>query len=158
MRQLLPLAAVLVAACTTNLAPRPAYRSDPAELVAAERAFMDAAHGRGVEGWVSFFADSGALLPARGPAAVGHAAIRRQMAGAFSDPRLQLRWAPVKASVAASGDLGYTWGTWQLVARDSAGGEQIRGRGKYITAWQRDARGAWKVAVDGGNEEPADGR
>jgi ketosteroid isomerase-like protein len=115
---------------------------------------MDATHARGTEGWVSFFADSGAQLPDRGPALVGHAAIRAHMRAAFSDPAVQLRWAPTRGDVAASGDLGYTYGSWRLVARDSAGAERVAGRGKYITVWQRDAAGRWKVAVDGGNQEP----
>jgi ketosteroid isomerase-like protein len=85
---------------------------------------------------------------------VGRDAIRRHMQGAFSDPAVQLRWEPTKAEVSSAGDMGYTYGRWQIVARDSAGAEQERARGKYITVWKRAPTGEWKVAVDGGNQEP----
>jgi ketosteroid isomerase-like protein len=38
------------------------------------------------------------------------------------------------AEAAQSGDLGYTWGTWQ--------------KGFYVRVWTRGADGAWKVVLD----------
>lgn len=58
---------------------------------------------------------------------------------------------------ARSGDLGYTWGTYQLVrpAAASAGGQPGRGgqsasveEGFYARVWTRERTGQWRVALD----------
>ena len=59
-----------------------------------------------------------------------------------------LSWKPVGADVAASGDLGYTWGNWKYQAPDTAY------YGNYFTAWKKQKDGSWKVALDGGNSSP----
>ena len=59
-----------------------------------------------------------------------------------------LSWKPVSADVAASGDLGYTWGNWKYQALDTVY------YGNYFTAWKKQKDGSWKVALDGGNSSP----
>ena len=59
-----------------------------------------------------------------------------------------LSWKPVGADVAASGDLGYTWGNWKYQAPDTTY------YGNYFTAWKKQKDGSWKVALDGGNSSP----
>ncbi|MEO8446045.1 MAG: DUF4440 domain-containing protein [bacterium] len=59
-----------------------------------------------------------------------------------------LSWYPVNGEVAASGDLGYTWGNWKLTAKDSTY------YGNYFTVWKKQKDGKWKVALDGGNSTP----
>jgi len=59
-----------------------------------------------------------------------------------------LSWKPVGADVAASGDLGYTWGNWKYQAPDTAY------YGNYFTAWKKQKDSSWKVALDGGNSSP----
>jgi len=59
------------------------------------------------------------------------------------------------AESARSGDLGYTWGTYQLV-RPAAeagsrgrGGQTVRGEeGFYARVWTRERTGQWRVALD----------
>jgi ketosteroid isomerase-like protein len=60
-----------------------------------------------------------------------------------------IMWNPVNAEIAQSGELGYTWGNWKYVAKDSTY------FGNYFTAWKKDANGNWKVMLDGGNDTPA---
>jgi ketosteroid isomerase-like protein len=48
------------------------------------------------------------------------------------------------AEVAASRDLGYTWGTYTLAASANTQSEQ----GFYVRAWIRVADGSWAVALD----------
>ena len=64
-----------------------------------------------------------------------------------------LRWKPAAGEVAASGDLGYTWGHYEVPVRSTNGTSQVI-RGKYLSVWRRDAHGAWKLAADIGNTEP----
>lgn len=69
-------------------------------------------------------------------------------------PGVSLTWRPVFASVAASGDLGFTIGESIRTGRGPSGAA-VQRFGKYITVWQRQRDGSWKFVVDGGNATPA---
>ncbi|HSE68751.1 MAG TPA: DUF4440 domain-containing protein [Gemmatimonadales bacterium] len=125
-----------------------------ASLMATDRAFDSVVAEKGVEGWVSFFADSGIQMPEGSGIVVGHEAIRKHMSGFFSDTNQKLRWTPDKAESSGDGTLGYTTGHWTLTVRDSSGPHEAY-RGKYLTVWRRQADGSWKAEADVGNTEPA---
>ncbi len=76
----------------------------------ADADFDRAVAEKGVDAWVAAFAEDGIMFRA-GEIVRGHAAIRELMAPTFSTPGFSLRWKPVHADIAASGDLGYTYGT-----------------------------------------------
>lgn len=61
----------------------------------------------------------------------------------------QISWEPVKAEVAQSGELGYTWGNWKFTKKDTTL------YGNYFTLWKKQADGSWKFALDGGCNTPA---
>ncbi|MBP7147678.1 MAG: nuclear transport factor 2 family protein [Acidobacteria bacterium] len=58
-----------------------------------------------------------------------------------------LTWAPKSAEVAASGDLGFTRGEFDL-RRVDENGKKTRGHGHYVTIWRKGEDGKWRVAVD----------
>jgi hypothetical protein len=62
-----------------------------------------------------------------------------------------LSWEPVFASVAASGNLGYTTGPWQYRANcdDTTGGAT----GCYVSGWNKDGA-AWEVVLEIGISFP----
>jgi ketosteroid isomerase-like protein len=125
-----------------------------ASIVRAEREFMDDVARRRLEGWVDHFADSAATFPPGKLVNVGRAPIRKGMAATFADSSVHVAWYPVFATVAASGDLGYTWGYYRWTSRDDKGMPAPPIEGKYLTIWRRDALGHWKVMVDTGNQGP----
>ena len=56
-----------------------------------------------------------------------------------------LTWQPTKAEVAHSGDVGYTYGTYQFKAADGKTSEE----GNYLRVWKRQGgTGKWKVVLD----------
>ena len=56
-----------------------------------------------------------------------------------------IRWQPLHAEVAASGDLGYTWG----VAESAPAKEgPFKPYGIYVTIWKRQPDGKWKFVYD----------
>ena len=59
-----------------------------------------------------------------------------------------ISWKPVNAEIAQSGDIGYTWGNWKFIAKDTA--YYVN----YFTAWKKQKDGSWKVTLDGGNSTP----
>jgi ketosteroid isomerase-like protein len=50
--------------------------------------------------------------------------------------------------MAASGDIGYTYGTYKITDRYT---DSIIGVGKYATIWQKQKDGKWKAILDTGN-------
>ena len=63
-----------------------------------------------------------------------------------------LTWEPAFAEISADGTLGYTTGPWTYQGGEGAG--QVRIHGHYISIWQIQADGAWKVILDIGNTYP----
>jgi ketosteroid isomerase-like protein len=64
-----------------------------------------------------------------------------------------LTWTPVKAEMAASGDLGYTYGNYVYTAKNKDG-KLVANHGKYTSIWKKQKDGQWKVVVDMGNSSP----
>jgi ketosteroid isomerase-like protein len=70
-----------------------------------------------------------------------------------ASPQGVLTWKPAEAEVARSGELGYTWGTYEFSVNGPDGRPQIS-YGKYVTIWKKQADGSWKVLLDTGNSSP----
>ena len=144
-------AAALLAACAAkSTSPDPA--AVRASLIAADEAFAAATAARGLEGWMAAFDSAGIQMEPDVPFTPGIAAVRAAMAPVFADSTFRLTWQPTMAFASASGDLGYTLGTWQSRRYNDAGAGQIS-TGKYVTIWRKQADGAWKVVFDGGNPD-----
>ena len=62
------------------------------------------------------------------------------------NPPGALDWEPHASRLAADGTVGFTVGTF--VFRDRAGSDVAHG--SYVTIWQREAGGAWRVRFDTG--------
>lgn len=148
--------ATAVFALLGGCAASPAERDEDVEavereLMEADRAFARDTALRGVDGWVSAFAEDGKMVGG-GPIVEGHEAIREAME-ALSRPGYSLTWEPVFAEAAASGDLGYTHGTYRREVRREEG-EPFVETGRYVTIWRRDSGGAFKVVLDVGSPDP----
>jgi ketosteroid isomerase-like protein len=64
-----------------------------------------------------------------------------------------LTWVPVHADMAASGDLGYTYGNYVFTSKNKEG-KLVANFGKYTSIWKKQKDGQWKVVVDMGNSSP----
>ncbi|MGH7539727.1 MAG: DUF4440 domain-containing protein [Gemmatimonadota bacterium] len=74
------------------------------------------------------------------------------MEPAFAEPGYRLDWEPARAELAASGELGYTIGSYQRT--HVVEGDTIIGTGTYLTVWRRQPDGAWRVELDLGVPDP----
>lgn len=97
--------------------------------------------------FLAMFDSAGVILKANHMPVVGYDSIRASLL-AESDTAFTLTWEPLFEKMAASGDLGYTYGTYQL--KDKAT-DSIMGVGKYATIWIKQADGTWKAILDTGN-------
>ncbi len=144
------LALILSGLVASGCAQQVNIEAERAALRQADIEFAKATAAKGVEGWVSYFAEDGSMFPVGAPIVTGKEAIRAFMAPAFSDPSFTLSWQPTSAEVSHAGDLGYTVGTFESKRNDPEGNPIIH-RGKYVTIWKKSADGNWKVVVDIGN-------
>jgi ketosteroid isomerase-like protein len=63
-----------------------------------------------------------------------------------NDSSILLTWEPRGGDVAASGDLGYTYGVYEM--KDSVNVQ----KGTYVTIWKKQPDGKWKFVLDSGNQ------
>ena len=77
------------------------------------------------------------------PIATGLGPIRKVAERFGGVAGFSIRWSPAKADAGASGDLGYTAGSYRLTRNDPAGAP-ITETGKYVEVWKKDG-GTWKV-------------
>ncbi len=118
-------------------------------LMNIEGEFMKAAVDHGSQGYMSYYAEDAVEVPSGHSFLNGKAEIAKTM-GFLDSPDNHLTWAPVRADIAASGDLGFTYGTFEFRSKDTDG-KPVANRGKYVTIWKKQQDGSWKVALDMGN-------
>jgi ketosteroid isomerase-like protein len=131
---------------------KPTDKATAETMKQLEGDFLKAASEHGSAAYLSFYADHAVELPDGADAIVGKANIAKGM-GFLDDKNNHLTWSPVAASISASGDMGYTWGTYEFRSKLNDGSERVE-HGKYITVWKKQGDGTWKVAVDMGNTGP----
>jgi ketosteroid isomerase-like protein len=121
-----------------------------------EGEFMKAAAERGSTGYMSYYADDSVELPNGGPIIEGKISIAKGM-GFLDQKDNRLTWTPVGADISASGELGYTFGTYEFQSKDKDGKPAVD-HGKYTSIWKKQKDGSWKVVLDMGNASPEAGR
>ena len=123
------------------------------KIRALENAMMVAGQEKGSAGFLSFYSDEAVELPDGENILQGKAAIARTMS--FLDNKNnRLTWAPLHVDVAASGDLAYTYGTYEFHSVGKDGKPAVE-YGKYATVWKKQKDGQWKVVLDTRNPSPA---
>ena len=120
-----------------------------AALLKIEGEFMKAAAEHGSQGYLSYYADDAVEVPNGTPILQAKANIAKTM-GFLDDKNNHLTWVPVGADISASGDLGYTYGTYEFRSKDKDG-KPVVDQGKYTSIWKKQKDGKWKVALDMGN-------
>jgi ketosteroid isomerase-like protein len=142
---------ILVALAAAGYAGKAKTGSDP--LVQLEAEFMKAAAERGSQGYMSYYAEDAVEVPNGADFLQGKENISGTM-GFLDQKDNSLTWKPVHADMAASGDLGYTYGTYEFRSKDKDGKPTVS-YGKYATIWKKQKDGSWKVVMDMGNSSPA---
>lgn len=119
------------------------------EIFLADEEFNRVTGELGAAGWVGFFAPDGRMLVA-GEEIMGRAAIQETMEPYLSAVRLE--WRPTRAVARQGSDLGYTVGSYRATPRENP--DSVIATGTYVTIWERQADGSWKVALDVGSPHP----
>jgi ketosteroid isomerase-like protein len=118
-----------------------------AELLEQDMRFAEMAETQGVaEAYRRFMAEDAIQLPDGGLAIGGREAIYADMVSATQGAEFTLTWEPLEAQVAASGELGFTWGVYYFESLDELGAPFVA-EGKYVYVW-RNTNGRWELILD----------
>jgi len=142
---------VAVALLALGCGPQIDLEKEKADLLQADLDFakksMESTAG---EAFAAYMTEDALQLPNEREPVEGVQAIVDGFAG--FDTLYYLDWKPEMAEVAALGDLGYAWGRYTVMTRDSA--MTPVASGKYLSIWRKQPDGKWKVIVDMGNSDP----
>jgi ketosteroid isomerase-like protein len=121
-------------------------KSDVSELQIIDSEFSDYSRQHGLRrAFLEYIDDDGVMMKDNSLPMSGAKAI--DLISSMNDSSVQMTWEPQGGDIAASGELGYTYGIYEL--RD--GGENVQ-RGTYVTIWKKQEDGKWKFVLDSGNQ------
>ena len=131
--------------CNHSLKEKSDNPPDTSEIIKVDTEFSDYSVKNGMKAaFLKYAGDEAVMLRPNGYPIEGIEAIREIMK-TRKDSVFVLKWQPMKAFVARSGELAYTYGTYKLTSKDNVA------QGTYITIW-RKMDGEWKFVLDAGNE------
>lgn len=134
---------IVIISCTKSV-----KTPETGQLMKADRDFSALSVKVGMhKAFLEFIADSGILLRDKSYPLVGKTALA-DLFTKGTDTSFVLTWEPAYEKIAASGDLGYTYGFFKN--RVKATGDEARGT--YLTIWQKQSDGRWKFIVDVGTQ------
>ena len=138
------MAALLFFSC--NLRTETIVKSPSAdEIMDADLAFSDMSRQVGMKkAFLEYIDNEGVLLRPNHLPVIGAEAI--DFLSLINDTAYTLSWKPAKAEIAHSGELGYSYGIYELKTKDTIL------KGTYINVWKKQTNGGWKFVVDSGNE------
>lgn len=118
------------------------------EILETEQNFAKMARDEGIRNAFLTYAAEDAVLMRNNALVIGKKAINVYFENNTSkDKDVSLIWKPDFVDVAASGDLGYTYGHYTYSYIDSSG-IKIENKGVFHTVWKRQPDGTWRFVWD----------
>ena len=137
---------LLAAVClTTACGPTANVEQEREALLQLDREWSQSV--KDVDKFVSFYSADASFHPQGMPVVTGAGPLKEAFTQMSSTPGFALQFSPTKAEVSASGDIGYTVGTYETSV-NGPGGAPITEKGKYVAVWKKQADGQWKVVED----------
>ena len=116
------------------------------EILETEKSFAKLAKEKGLKVAFTTFASEEAVLLRENKLIRG----KKEIEEYFEKQNLenvQLDWTPDLIDVAASGDLGYTYGQYKFEGPGEKG-QTIKSTGVFHTVWKKEANGEWRYVWD----------
>ena len=137
------LMGISVTACSANQAEK--ENEGRNEIIKTDKEFSKLSSSQGMKkAFIEFIDDEGILLRPDHMPIIGANAI--EYLTELNDSSFTLTWVPYAAQVAASGDLGYSYGIYKLQLQDTTL------QGTYVNIWKKQKDGTWKFILDSGNQ------
>ena len=115
------------------------------EILQADQEFSDMSKQIGIKkAFLQFMSEEGIILrpehiPLVGPEAIDYLS-------QVADQDYTLSWKASGGEIAQSGDLGFTYGIYELKVADTTL------TGTYVNVWQKQKDGSWKYILNNTNE------
>lgn len=123
---------------------KPVKKASPAQVLKADSAFSSLSKKVGMKrAFIEYIDDEGVLLRPNHIPIIGANAI--DFLSEVNDSSYSLTWVPSGGEISASGDLGYTYGIYNLTMKDTVL------NGTYVSVWKKQKDGKWKFVLDSGN-------
>jgi ketosteroid isomerase-like protein len=130
--------------CDVNVKKPTPKSTSTDEILSADLAFSDMSRQIGMKkAFLQYIADEGVLLRPDHFPIVGADAI--DYISMLSDTAYTLSWKPMRAQIAMSGEIGYTYGVYILLLKDTTL------KGTYVNIWKKGNDGEWKFVVNSNN-------
>jgi ketosteroid isomerase-like protein len=100
----------------------------------------------GADGYVAVMTDDVVALAPNAERLNGKEAVREWALQLTNAEDWSPSWAPDQVVVAASGDVAYAVGTYELSLKD-ADGNVVSDKGKWLDTFQKQADGSWKMTA-----------
>lgn len=116
------------------------------EILQTEKDFEVMALQKGIPEAFAFYAADNGIVNNNDRLLKGKAEIKKHYTEwPYKD--VVLKWAPDFVDVAASGELGYTYGKYNFSRKDTTG-KVINSTGYFHTVWKKQADGSWRFVWD----------
>lgn len=148
MKRIIILLSILFSlfACNKDTNSSASYEKNKAQIVQTEKDFEKMAVEKGVAEAFAFYAADSAVISRGSYLNIGKSQIKdHYLKWTYKD--VSLKWSPDFVDVAASGDLGYTYGKYTFSYSDSTG-VTIEKKGYFHTVWKKQADGNWRFVWD----------
>jgi uncharacterized protein (TIGR02246 family) len=126
--------------------------AERAAIMKADAEWGAAVAAKDAETFLGYFAADAVLQAPHLSQINGIDGIRQWATESMAFPGFAVTWQATSADVAASGDMGYTLGTFTF-HMTMPDGSPVDDHGKYTTIWKKQADGTWKVAIDTFNSD-----
>ena len=130
--------------CSCNEQAEKSVYADTKEVLRADMQFSDMCRQIGMrKAFTQYMDNEGTLLRPDHLPIVGAEAIN--YISMLNDTSYILSWKPLHADIAVSGDLGYTYGVYELTLPDTTF------KGTYVNIWKKEKDGEWKFVLNSDN-------
>ena len=120
-------------------------------MIETDNAFTDLSRKRGSNAaFLTYLAEDAVVLQQGNYPVKGKNKIRETIFSA-PDTGYILTRRPSFVYVSKSGDLGYTYGIFEVQTTDKEGNPAVL-KGTYLSIWRKDENGNWKMMLDTGNQ------
>jgi ketosteroid isomerase-like protein len=125
--------------------------TERAALIELEREFLKASQSSGVMKAFQDYMSEEARLHRNGIMPLTE---KDSIRSYFSGKERTLSWEPIKADISQSGDLGYTYGSYEMKETGASAATPAAEKGYYVRVWKRNKDGKWKIVLDTTNPVP----
>lgn len=147
------IAIAVLAGCAPAPPPVVDNRAEALKQIrAAEEAAIQAFGKRDADLAASMYAPNAVVMITNMPAVNGPA-IKPLLKEMMADPNFSMTFNTAKVEAPASGEFGYTSGTYSMTMTDPKSKKMVRESGKYLTVYSKQADGSWKMQDDISNPD-----